>query len=81
MSDRSKDDEAALASGRGIVTLALSDYRCGCTWIGRRSECSEHCIKHGEPRRRMHRITEVPLDQQGWRWNVETEGGQRDADP
>jgi hypothetical protein len=79
MSDRSKDGDAARAGRLGIATLA--DYRCGCTWIGRSSACSERCSKHGEPRRAMHRITDVPLDQQGWRWKVEIEDGQGDANP
>jgi hypothetical protein len=50
--------------------MIIADYRCGCTWVGKRSECIEYCAKHGEPRRQVMRINGVPEKDTGWDWQV-----------
>jgi hypothetical protein len=54
--------------------MILADYRCGCTWIGKRSECINYCGKHGEPRRLIHRIPSCPENEQGWCWKLKKDG-------
>jgi hypothetical protein len=57
--------------------MILADYRCGCTWIGFRRECIEYCAKHGEPRRLIHKIKDVPEDERGWDWQLDPDTGKR----
>jgi hypothetical protein len=54
--------------------MILADYRCGCTWVGKRSECIEYCGKHGEERRLIHRISSCPENEQGWSWQMRKDG-------
>jgi hypothetical protein len=42
----------------------LAEYKCGCTWVGLRSECCEYCAKHGDDRIRMYPAQ--ASDKQGW---------------
>lgn len=32
--------------------MIIADYKCGCTWVGKRSECLEYCGKHGDDRQK-----------------------------
>jgi hypothetical protein len=59
--------------------MILADYRCGCTWVGNRRECIEYCGKHGEPRRLMYRVADVPKDEEGWCYQMNKETGKRNA--
>ena len=54
--------------------MILTDYRCGCTWVGKRSKCVEYCGKHGEPRRLIRRIPTCPKNAQGWDWQLKKDG-------
>jgi hypothetical protein len=42
--------------------------------LGKRSECLEYCAQHGEARRRVHRVPNVPKDEQGWCWEFGEDG-------
>jgi len=54
--------------------MILADYRRGCTWVGKRSECLDYCGKHGKARRRMHRVPAVPDNEKGWCWEFGPDG-------
>ena len=52
---------------RGVI---LADYRCGCTWVGKRRECIEYCAKHGEDRLQIIKLPAAPENELGWDWKL-----------
>jgi hypothetical protein len=44
----------------------LAEYKCGCTWVGLRSECLEYCAIHGDDRRRLYHCTFEASETDGW---------------
>jgi hypothetical protein len=49
----------------GFTVFRVFYYRCGCTWLSKRADRLEYCVKHGEPRRLMRRVAAVPEGEQG----------------
>jgi hypothetical protein len=51
---------------RGDEELVLIDYHCECTWIGKRGERIESCVKHHEGLRTIIKLPDNTKLSQGW---------------